>query len=718
MATALIHEHSPLGGRARIRRLAIGLICLLSLPVAAAAQTPGVESDLPADGYVARNTSFQLHIDPASHPEDARLAFFIDATDVTALFRPAGGGAFRYAGELMPLPSGEHELVVFSVDGEAWTELDRLPLRVLTAGGFERVSADPSLSLSLDRPLGRGLTPAPDGPGAPLEQTFSGQLTFNGDFLRSGTTFGVSATVIGTSEQEQALRYGLKGDDAPRVDLSDYTLRSARGPFDLSVGHVQFGRHRHLAEGFGGRGAQLSLAAGRLDAAFTVSSGSQVVGWSDLFGFERPDHRMASASLGLEVLDRPGGLRLELSALDGSVLPLTDFNQGAIVDAEESRGMAVRAVASDASGRLRLDGGLSRSTLRVPADPALEAWGGSHSLFLYAQVQPMLEPGYEFVPVEETTADARYLEADVDLLRDIPLGASRTFALSIGYRHERVDPLYRSLAAYAAADQASHHVQLTGDVAGLVLNASHTRLQDNLDEIASILKTLTRRTGAGVTAPLAQIFQVGEGAEWLPMVQLTLDRTHQFGRALPENGGFDPSHIPDQVSDTRSAALNWQWQRLGFGYRLDLSRQDNRQPGRENADFKTRVHAFSTQLMPTPTLMLDLGLDFDRAESEEEGQVDLRRRFGVGANWAAFARTSIALNASRADDRDEADTRRREALQFSGQLSSALPWLGEHGGTFFLRYSRSLERFEDREFDLDESFAMWSWDSGLSFTFF
>ncbi|MCA9739785.1 MAG: hypothetical protein KC645_19315, partial [Gemmatimonadetes bacterium] len=104
-----------------------------------------------------------------------------------------------------------------------------------------------------------------------------------------------------------------------------------------------------------------------------------------------------------------------------------------------------RVTAQALSRRLRLDAGVSRSRFDNPEDPTL------------AQ-------GFDLVGVEEETSGARYLEASVDALRDLRLSDTRRVRLTVGYRHERVDPLYRSLGAYTQADRLQDQVDVSADV--------------------------------------------------------------------------------------------------------------------------------------------------------------------------------------------------------------------------------------------------------------
>ena len=76
------------------------------------------------------------------------------------------------------------------------------------------------------------------------------------------------------------------------------------------------------------------------------------------------------------------------------------------------------------------------------------------------------------------------------------LGFPQAIAASLGVtgRHERVDPLYRSVGTFVAADQEQNAVELTSSLGALSLQGAATSARDNLGAIASILTTRTRST--------------------------------------------------------------------------------------------------------------------------------------------------------------------------------------------------------------------------------
>jgi hypothetical protein len=682
------------------RRLTVVLLGLLALPLPLIAQDLTVTPNLPAEGFVQRDHAIELALSREIDPAIERLAVFFGPTDVTDLFR-RDVQALRYDPAYASLPSGEDELIVYRVGADgSWSELARFPLRVVGRGGFETARWDPKLDLGIQGNLTEGHEPDENGPPRDTYQDLQGQLTFATEATRGDMRIVSETAVFGTSYRPQALRYGELGRDAPEIDLSSYVLRLDRGDVSLSLGHVGIGQQRHLINGFNSRGTLLGYKPHpRLDFSFGAMNGTSIVGWRNFVGLDEPDHRVLSAVAGFEGFQRPGALRVELTWLGASALPQSGFNQGDINDAEESDGMALRVLSSLIDDRVRLEGGFSRSTYDNPFDPTL------------AQ-------GDDLVEVDEETRNARYVEASADVLRNLKVWGTQTATLTLAMRHERVDPLYQSLAAYVRPDALQNQVELRSSIAGIQLQASHDRSEDNLDEIESILTTKTRRNSGSVGFPVATVFGIQSEAAWLPQLRYGIDRTHQFGEGIPPNSGFSASHVPDQVSLAHTASADWRWSRISFGWRLNRSKQDNRQTGREAADLVNRSNGLSLGLTAHERLRFDFDLNLEKRDARERSEIDRTRRWGARANWSVFDRTTMSLSwaATHAEIRNDASE--RDDTTLDAQWSSFIPYLDRFGGQYFLRYSRNSNESLDVATDESDERENWSVDSGLNFSFF
>jgi hypothetical protein len=380
---------------------------------------------------------------------------------------------------------------------------------------------------------------------------------------------------------------------------------------------------------------------------------------------------------------RPGAIHLDVTLLDGSLLPLTAFTQGGVVDAEQSRGGGVQLSTSTASQRLRFAAGISRSRFDNPAarDPQLQ---GAEAL----------------VPVGRESRGARYLELNAGLLQETRVGGLFSSTLVAGYRHERVDPLYRSVAAFAQADRRQDAIDLTGNVGVVSVQLAHSRSNDNLAEIASILTTRTRTTTALLSTPLASLFGVQRGAGAFPQLSYGLNRYHQFGEGLPPNSDFSASHVPDQVSTVHDATAAWQAGKWRLQYRYNRSLQDNRQVGRATADLIGTANTMSLGVAARSTL--DVGVDaaVERQSNRELAQNARVRRLGATVSWRATPLTTMTAFASVTRATDEPGTREADDGEFRLEVARGFD-LWRSGGTtgtrgqLFLRYANQSGRARD-----------------------
>lgn len=187
--------------------------------------------------------------------------------------------------------------------------------------------------------------------------------------------------------------------------MADYLVEIEKGRTAFSVGHVEYGTNPLMLDNINHRGVILRQGLGnRFDISLTNLSGRSIVGFDRFLGTSR-NNRISAVTAGLEMLKRPGALRMEMMYMDGERENDVGFRIGEVSDAEESRGFGVRLVGSTSSGRLRSDLSYGRSTYRNPTDP-------------------LLEQGDALVPVDKTTDDARHVSLAFDILQDLEFGES------------------------------------------------------------------------------------------------------------------------------------------------------------------------------------------------------------------------------------------------------------------------------------------------------
>lgn len=682
--------------RRRWRVPAAGLALCLIPALPAAADPPDLRITLQsADAWVGADAPLELEVS-GSVPVGARLAVMIGDTDWTALFEATGHG-LRYHPTSVRLPSGERPLVVYLVTASRWDEVARFQLRVLTRGGFERADVAAAVELTNKGQVALGRFPgAPPTPRDTFQDLTVG-LGLTSTFVRGGWSTTAQANAIGVTNRPEALRFAERQNEAPRIDLASYLVSADSGRARFSLGHISFGTHRHLLNGFASRGALAAFRLGtRADFSLAMVNGSPIVGWSNPIGIADSDHRVAGATFGVELAPRPGGARLEASLLDARLLPRSGFNQGSIVDAERNRGIGLRLVASDRKQRIRLDGGLARTRFANPDDP-------------------LLAGGATLVPVRAESRDARYLDVAYALLQ------RPRASLSTAFRHELVQPLFGSLQGFVRPDILQNVMELNGTFAGVALQASGAWSHDNLDEVSSILTTFTRAQQLNVALPLAAL-AAGPASGVLPTVSYGLHRIHQYGGGLPVNGDFQETHVPDQVSANQTLAVEWLGARWRAAYRLNRSLQDNRQVGRDRADLANLTNTISFGLASGPQLDLGVDIGFEGAENRETARTDVTRRVSVNGNWrpsTTSTLTALLAVTMLANDLDAAEARNTDvSLQFTQTVPLVRRPAGRPSAQFFVRYARLTGRTFNPAAATPDVRRFWTVNTGVTASLF
>lgn len=702
-----------------------------------------ISANFNAGQPVSPKVRLELHTSRPLSVTEGRLAIVIGDMDVTSLCA-ISGSEIIYNPRPFPLPLGQTSVIVYLVSPEnEWREIARLPLLVeepkiipiTTNGGNGSASPPPgvaaaSTTASTASPQ-NGQTPGPfqfipsvsvnlkaqstalffpdsSRPDRINFTDFAVQMTLQGNYQNRVVSIQNQFDMAGSSVQNEALRFGELQNDAPQFDLSAYTMQYQLYRAKLRLGNVSFGSNRELINSFTSRGISLTIPINkRVDVSGAIMNGTSIVGYANFFGLDRQQHRVSSATVGIELLEkRPGGFRIELSGLNGSLLPLSSFNQGVVSDAEKSKGASIRVVGSDKSQRFRFDGGFARSRFTNPADP-------------------LLYQGQNVIPVEPVWRNAHYLELNYDILRNYKVTESRPLTLSLAYRHERVEPLYRSVAAFTQADHLNNQFDLTGTFGSINFGGNHTRSNDNLNGIRSILQTLSRRSAFTISSGATSLFGHESTSRWNPRLSYNFDRIHQYAAFVPINGDFVSStQIPDQVSLGQSFAAEWQLTpKVRAGYRFNYSFQDNRQAGRQRNDLLNENNAVTVGLNVTKDLDVNFDLGTERASSFQQNTINDTFRVGTNITWRMTSKMVWALNASTTGAGDRANTNhRRDAdldVQYSWRfINTEKNRWRKMQAQFFMRYANRYGSSRDFLFGFNTLNKLQTFNAGLSFTFF
>ena len=673
----------------------------------------------------------ELHTSRSLLEKEGRFAVVIGDTDVTSLC-VVSGNDIVYIPKPLPLPLGETSVIVYLVSAQnEWTEVSRLPLLVeepkiisvsttnsatetpamsrppaqSSQGSFQFI---PSVSVNVKAQSTALFFPELSRPDRLNFTDLAVQMTLQGNYQNQVVSIQNQFELAGSSVENEALRFGRLGSEAPQFDLSAYTMQYQVFRSKLKLGNVSFGSNRHLINSFTSRGISLTVPiTKRFDISGAMMNGTSIVGYENFFGLNRKQHRVYSATLGIELFEkRPGGFRLEVSALNGSLLPLSNFNQGLVSDAEKSKGGSIRVAGSDKSQRLRFDGGFARSRFTNPADP-------------------LLYQGRNVIPVRPVWRNARYLDLNYDLLRSYKLTEKYPLSLSLGYRHERVDPLYKSVVAFSQADHLNNQLDLTGTFGTINFAGNYTRGNDNLNGIKSILQTLSRRSAFNISAAATSFLGHESTSRWNPRISYSVDRLHQHAAFVPVNGDFVSStQIPDQVSLNQSFSADWQiTSTVRAGYRFNYSFQDNRQAGRERSDLLSENNSVTIGLNLIKNLDLNFDIGAERASSFQQDTINNTFRVGTNITWRMRPSMAWALNASTTGAGDRANTTHRRDADFDVQytwrfLNTEKNRWRKMQGQIFIRYANRYGASRDLLFGFNNLNKLQTFNAGLNFTFF
>lgn len=659
-----------------------------------------------ADRWVAADATVTLQLDQALAARAAELRFFAGTVEVTAIARHPRPGALAFDLRFVRPAAGESTFAVYLPEGGQWREVARIPLKVLNAAGFESGQFGPKLDLAGKSRSDEGVRGDASPSPRPTYFDGTGRGGFAFDAVRGAFKADGQFNAAGSSFRNEALRFGELGTRAPKVDLADYVVNLRLNDASLAIGHLTYGNNPLLQSGYGSRGVTLAQKFGtRADGSLNAMNGTSIVGYDNFFGLQSADHRVAGATAGLElVASRPGALRVEVALLTARLESRTPFDTGTVPDAEQSRGFGLRLTGASAGNRVRGDAVFARSRFDNPFDLAL-AQGG------------------DLQPVRRVAASARQLDFAVDLLQNVRrTPQAQPLTVTLALHHQHVAPLYKSIGAAASADRQLNRASLNALVGGAQVQLAASRQRDNLDDVPTLLTTRTDNVGANVTLPLAQWFGSG-GDSWWPQLGYTLTVVHQRALNTPavEDSGIAATHRPDQRNVSHNATLTFTRGAFNLGYTLARSTQDNRQPGRETADFENLGHQITLGLRLGERININLGGNVNRNYSVEKDLATTTRGGNGGFDWQLSGDFTLAANAGRTIGGDSRDLTSHAANNAQAQLTwrfNIASFGRKLPGQGFVRYARQENASRDSSFGISTQGATWGWDAGLSLSFF
>ena len=335
--------------------------------------------------------------------------------------------------------------------------------------------------------------------------------------------------------------------------------------------------------------------------------------------------------------------------------------------------MSMRTAAND-NGRWKADAGFARSTFTA---------GGAND--------PQLTEGTNAVALQPVTKNAWYAETSYDILKDVKLDDKRNIALSATIKLEQTDPQFGTLGATVEADRLQAQYGINATIAGANIQFQHTNSEDNIANLPNLLKTKNNSDTISLNVPLQSVLQ--NNSSLLPTISYSYQQTSQNSSIVAAaTGNFeDPSKIPNQLNNTQEIGLDWKFSdTLSFDYKFSNTFQDNRQQGRENADFHNIGHQFTLGWQPSQQLRFNLGYNLTSAQNIERQITRFTQSPTFGVSWEFVPDLTLAVNYNFNNDSDSIG----ESLTRSNALDLLLTWnfktntFGqENPGSVFLRYS-------------------------------
>lgn len=692
------------------RPVRVVAICLgvawagLAAPVAGQA----LETDF-GDRWIKRNEAFTLRLPQPLWADRSSLRIFVGNTDVTALVRYGAPGEIVVDPTLVPLPPGEREVIVYRTAGGEWAEVARAPIRVLDRAGLEALAVEPKVELQLKgRAYEKRLVEEED-PERTLFLDSVSNLGIAVEGSRGDLSLAGSASFAGSSYRAEALRFGELAEEAPKLDLAEYNIEVRTPRVGLQAGHISYGNHPLLLDSMSSRGFIFTgRPSDRFDLSLNIMNGTDIVGYNNFWGLRTSDHRVQALTAGYELIgERPGGLRAELSLMHASIQSLTDFNAGQVPDAERNRGVGVRLLGSTESGRLTADLSWARSIYVNPFDP-------------------FLAQGEDLQPVLESRSSGRIVDLGFQLLQDSRLlSEEHGLGMKLTLHHDRIDPLYKSVGSFFATDQKLNRIGLDTDFRGAYLQLAIARKRDNLDDIATLLTTQSDTRSANLTLPLPTWLGMNEetGRSIWPALNYRFEYVHQIALNVPavEDSGFADSQRPDQLNKVHGLDFSWALEPVTLTYGISYSDQDNRQLGRQNADYKDYTHSATLSWLVNDGLNMNFGLGRTRNYSVETDLTTYATNGSIGADWSFGEDWQFAFNIDKTLNSDSVNSARSRNTGGQAQLGYRFEipdGLRKMPGQIFVRYSRQDSLNTDVIFDIRDAQRYWFIDVGVSLSLF
>lgn len=603
---------------------------------------------------IAPDDNVSLTFPVAVSAADGQFAVIVGTEDVTANFRWVSptqlDGVFASA----PLPGGTNAMRVYKIAADnQWVELGQVEIHVSLGSDVSRAGNKtpvyrPSLIVGVKSQLAQTHSAAATPPVRPTYADATVQAGMQTEHAGADWSVKSQFNLIGSSYQPEALDFSRQGDNAPQLDLASYVIESSftnsAGVTGLAAGHLQAGSNPLLVNAINNRGVAVHHKFNnRLDIAAALQNGTTIVGRNNIFGLSDAEHKFATATAGVEVLERAGGLRLEATSFKGVVKPQMTTGIATLQDAEESHGWGLRAQSTNQDGSLRADLAFAHSTYTPKGDSTLG-----------------------IAPGPSTAGSTWYAELAYDLVKNAPFIADYPVSLTVQARHEYSASTYKSLGAGQGADYVNDTVGLNASLGVVTGQLQWGRRFDNVANSAAFLKNRTPSLNLSLAVPLGQMLNSAAPPLWAPTASYTYGRNHTFADTGYIPFGQTIATLPNVKVITHGLGLNWTVNKLNFGYQYNRNLQDNNQPGFELQDVQDLGHNITAAYRLTDNVSLTGGAGKRRSTQYATGVERRNNTAQAGLTWLFGDRYTLSSSLNAYSDQDSSFTSNSQVRQ--GQL--------------------------------------------------
>lgn len=415
------------------------------------------------------------------------------------------------------------------------------------------------------RPTSRLRPLQPDYDEADLGYDFQGSVAFDG--VNENWSMGAQGAFQGSDDDGATVRPGGSKFDLQEGHVFAAYHDDTNQALLIAGDVVVTGLNQLINQGYQTRGIGLTTSWLRervtLDGATTF--GTDIRGFQHGFGQDDDNQRLA-VDLGVDVLrSELLGARVTGSLLSAERPSATNFGIAEIPEAERNRVLGSGIELNLFQGRVISRSNFAWSRYENPAPLGITDFGA-------------------------TKGNAQDHRVDATLWQ----GEAVHVTVFGGY--SLIDPLYRSVQAFHAADRETYEFGGGVSWAWVQLGVKRYVFETNVDESPTLLTTRVASNEGNLSLAL-ETFRQGSGeigADWvrrlipstvgLAVTDVRIDALNEAQILANSVLGYTPADIPKEVTRIGTLNFNWTWPRATTDLQFSASRQDTRTLGLQSAD--------------------------------------------------------------------------------------------------------------------------------------